>query len=179
MMIFDEKRIGTKDSNLTFSLRFTNIHSQTLSLIPLYSRISPSDPDNEITLPSTSDDPISEAAVARGEEEEFDFPSTLTIFSEARKIEIGNKFRKESDIYYVEAKRSTISSIAQVPIWMYGLLALLGWNEAMAILFNPIYFSFLVVLLISAYAVWKLNLSGPLLHVSKTVTREVYRMADR
>jgi hypothetical protein len=33
---------------------------------------------------------------------------------------------------------------------MYGALAILGWNEAMAILFNPIYFALLVVGLASA-----------------------------
>lgn len=65
-------------------------------------------------------------------------------------LEVTNKFRRDADAYYVEAKRSTVSSIAQIPVWMYGALVILGWNEAMAILFNPLYFAFLLVALGSA-----------------------------
>jgi hypothetical protein len=38
-----------------------------------------------------------------------------------------------------------VSSIAQIPLWMYGALAVLGWNEAMAVLFNPLYFALLLI----------------------------------
>jgi hypothetical protein len=33
---------------------------------------------------------------------------------------------------------------------MYGALAVLGWNEAMAVLFNPLYFAMLLILGASA-----------------------------
>ena len=99
-----------------------------------------------------TDDPDSMAAVDRGEEEEFDFPSTLILFSETRKVDLASRFRKEADAYYVEAKRSTVSSIAQVPYWIYGALVVLGWNEAMAILFNPLYFTVLLLALAGSYA---------------------------
>ena len=55
------------------------------------------------------------------------------------------RFRKDADAFYVEAKRSTVSSVAQIPYWMYGLLVFLGWNEAMVVLFNPIYFTLLLL----------------------------------
>jgi hypothetical protein len=85
-----------------------------------------------------------------GETEEFDFESTLTIFSETKGLDISNRFRRDADAYYVEAKRSTVSGIAQIPYWIYGVLVVLGWNEAMAILFNPLYFATLIIGLISA-----------------------------
>lgn len=154
------------------------ISAQTLALIPLYARIEPADPNLSITLPSTSDDAAQSDAVAKGEEEEFDFPSTLIIFTETRQSEVANRFRKEADAYYVEAKRSTVSSIAQVPYWMYGVMVVLGWNEAMAVLSSPIYFAFLLICIASAYVVWKLNLSGPILQVSRAVGREVHRLAE-
>jgi hypothetical protein len=47
----------------------------------------------------------------------------------------------------VEAKRSTVASIAQIPYWMYGVLVVLGWNEAMMVLFNPLYFAVLLGML--------------------------------
>lgn len=118
------------------------------------------------------------AIVERGEDEEFDFPASLQLFTETRKTEVAARFRKEADAYYVEAKRSTVSSIAQVPVWMYAVMAALGWNEAMAVLRSPLYFTFLLVALASAYVVFRLNLTGPLMQVSKAVGREVHRLAD-
>ena len=97
----------------------------------------------EYSLPSEPSDLSSET-------EEFDFESTLTVFSETKAIDISTRFRRDADAYYVEAKRSTVSGIAQIPYWMYGVLVVLGWNEAMTILFNPLYFVALIVGLISA-----------------------------
>jgi hypothetical protein len=42
-------------------------------------------------------------------------------------------------------------SIAQIPYWMYGVLVVLGWNEAMVVLFNPLYFTFTLMSLVTAY----------------------------
>lgn len=72
------------------------------------------------------------------------------MFTETKALELTNKFRRDADAYYVEAKRSTVSSVAQIPYWMYGVLVVLGWNEAMAVLFSPVYFTFLLVALASA-----------------------------
>lgn len=157
---------------------FRVARDDTLSLIPLYSKIAPMDPKNAITLPSTADDPESALAVEKGEEDEFDFPSSLTIFSETRKAELGARFRKEADAYYVEAKRSMVSSIAQVPLWIYGVMAVLGWNEFIAVLSSPVYFAFLSVLGATAYVIWYLNMWGPVLSVFKAMGREVHRVAD-
>ncbi|SAM78736.1 related to SEY1-GTPase with a role in ER morphology [Ustilago bromivora] len=154
---------------------FRKARDETLSLIPLYSKISPQDVSLSIDLTCTSD--CHPASVSRGEEEDFDFPSTLTVLSEARKAEISTRFRKEADALYVEAKRSTVPSVAQIPVWMFGVMALLGWNEFMAVISSPVYFTFLLVLITGVYVVWKLNLGGPLASVAKAVGREVHRLA--
>ena len=112
-------------------------------MIPIYSKIKPVDTSLEYSLPSEPSD-------LGGETEEFDFDSTLTIFSETKALDISSRFRRDADAYYVEAKRSTVSGIAQIPYWMYVVLVVLGWNEAMAILFNPLYFATLIVGLVSA-----------------------------
>ncbi|PPR02965.1 hypothetical protein CVT26_004909 [Gymnopilus dilepis] len=119
---------------------FKSAKDKTLELVPLYSRISPEDSSLQFELPSEPSDSLSGA-------EEFDFASTLVVFSETKALDLTNKFRKDADAYYVEAKRSTVSSVAQIPYWMYGVLVVLGWNEAMAVLFNPLYFTFLLIAL--------------------------------
>ena len=140
-------------------------------------------------MPSESSDSLSGT-------DEFDFNSTLVIFTETKALELTNKFRKDADAYYVEAKRSTVSSVAQIPYWMYGILVVLGWNEAMTILFNPVYFTFLLIALTAAlvffihessiaflmcchsYIIVQLGMVGPLLRVLRGLAGEVrgYRL---
>ena len=115
-----------------------------MELIPLYWKIKPTDPSLEYTLPSETPDSLTNS-------EEFDFPATLIVFSETKALDLTNRFRKDADAYYVEAKRSMVSSVAQIPYWMYGVLVVLGWNEAMVVLFNPLYFAMLLLMLASAY----------------------------
>lgn len=157
---------------------FRGARDETLALIPLYSKIAPKDPNNQVVLPSTADDPESAQAVERGEEDEFDFTASLKVFTETRKADLDARFRKEADAYYVEAKRSMVSSIAQVPFWIYGVMAVLGWNEFIAIISSPVYFTFIAMLGTTAYIIWYLNMWGPVLSVAKATGREVRRMAD-
>ena len=59
-------------------------------------------------LPSESSDSLSGMV-------KFDFDSTLIIFMETKSLELTNKFCKDAVAYYVEAKWSTVSSVAQIP----------------------------------------------------------------
>ncbi|TFK26512.1 protein SEY1 [Coprinopsis marcescibilis] len=146
---------------------FKKAKEQTLELVPLYSSIKPIDPELEFELPSEGGDDLAN--------EDFDFSSSLTVLSDTKGLDLINKFRRDADAYYVEAKRSTVSSIAQIPYWIYGVLVVLGWNEAMAVLFNPLYFTFLLFSLASAYMIIQLGLTGPLLQVIRTVAGEVQK----
>jgi protein SEY1 len=116
-------------------------HGQTLDLIPLYASIKTTNPAASFDLPpETSSDTSLDA------DADVDFDASLIIFSETKKLDLENRFRRDADAYYVEAKRSMVSSIAQIPMWMYGALVVLGWNEAMTVLFNPLYAAMLLVL---------------------------------
>lgn len=119
---------------------------QTLELIPLYSKIEPEDQSLVFSLPSD----IESFDVLNDNVDQFDFEGSLTVLTDTKILELTNKFRKDADAYYVEAKRSTVASIAQIPYWMYGVLVVLGWNEAMAVLFNPLYFAMLLIGLAAA-----------------------------
>jgi hypothetical protein len=110
---------------------FTEARDKTLALLPLYATIAPTETPSVPTL------------------DEDDDPS-LTLISPAKLFTLESRFKREADAAYVEAKRSMVSSVAQIPVWMYIALAVLGWNEAMAILFNPLYFALLLVAAASA-----------------------------
>ena len=149
---------------------FKKARDTTLDLIPLYAIISPTDKG---TLPDNISADADTAPLPGTTAEEFDFDASLVLLSETKQLDIMSRFKRDSDAYYVEAKRSTVSSVAQIPVWMYGVLVVLGWNEAMAILFNPLYFTFLLISLTGAYAVFQLGLAGPIMSVGKTVLGEV------
>lgn len=150
---------------------FKKARDDTLALLPVYSTIKPSDPDLKLTPPEA------DVADEEADPEAFDEDTALTLVSSTRMHSLEGRFKREADAAYVEAKRSMVSSVAQIPMWVYGLLVVLGWNEAMAVLFNPLYFALVVVGLATAYIVLQLGLAGPLLQVSRTVIGEVQRIA--
>ncbi|KAH7108003.1 root hair defective 3 GTP-binding protein [Auriculariales sp. MPI-PUGE-AT-0066] len=150
---------------------FQKARDETVALIPLYARIEPNDAALQFSLPSEND--------LTQPEGEFDFEETLVVFSESKQLDLTARFRKEADAYYVEAKRSTVSSVAQIPIWMYGVLVVLGWNEAMTVLFNPMLFTFMLMGLAAAWVIVQLNLLGPILHVTRAIGGEVQTQATR
>ena len=66
------------------------------------------------------------------EEEAKSLEEEMTILSEAKRQDLVVRFKKTADGVYVEAKRSAIGGMTQVPLYFYGLLLALGWNEIVA-----------------------------------------------
>lgn len=149
---------------------FKKAREETLELLPLYATVSPVD----AKLPEL---PEPDALDVDLDPEAFDPTTAWTLVSPTRLRGLEARFKREADAAYVEAKRSMVSSIAQVPLWMYGALVVLGWNEAMTVLFNPLYFALLLVAAAGAYLVLQLGLAGPLFQITRTVTGEVKRIA--
>lgn len=140
---------------------FVKARDATLALIPLYATMQPETPPTVV-----------------GDEDTPSWDEARCVLSERRCAELGRRFRRDADAAYVEAKRGTVSSMTQVPWWMYAVLVVLGWNEAMAVLHSPVYFTLLCMLLASAYVVWRMNLAGPMLTVTSHVAKELRAMGE-
>jgi len=65
----------------------------------------------------------------------------MQLLNEAKKRDLLNRFRKTADGVFVEAKRGAIGGVTQVPLYFYGLLLALGWNEIVAGMSFPSPFS--------------------------------------
>jgi hypothetical protein len=63
----------------------------------------------------------------------------MTILSDGKQADLLIRFKKTADGVYVEAKRSAIGGITQVPLYFYGLLLALGWNEIVAGKFSSLF----------------------------------------
>lgn len=139
---------------------FTKARDETLQLLPIYSKIAPL----EESLPEIQDD------------EELDFVASQTILTDGKMHQITNRFRREADAFFIEAKRSMVSSIAQVPPWLFVVLIVLGWNEFVTVLTNPLYLTLVIIFGAGGYVIYMLNLMGPAEQVFKTVLGEVLRI---
>ena len=133
---------------------YTRARESTLSLIPLLSRFrlvetyAPPDlpdfigPQPAGVEPEDEDDLTPIGGV--DEEEGKSLEEEMTVLSESKRQDLVVRFKKTADGVYVEAKRGALGGITQVPLYFYGLLLMLGWNEFMTGTFRRALF-FLVV----------------------------------
>ncbi|CAJ0631706.1 16319_t:CDS:10 [Entrophospora sp. SA101] len=119
-------------------LHFKKARDDALNLIPLFAHIKiPS--DIELDIPSDE---------------------SLTILSETKEHDLTVRFKRESDAFYLEAKRSVVAITAKVPYWILFIIVILGWNEFMVIITSPSYLILTGFFGIIFYVVWLLNLIG-------------------
>ncbi|ONH67256.1 Protein SEY1 [Cyberlindnera fabianii] len=94
------------------------------------------------------------------------------ILTSTQQNKIRKEFLKQAEIAHRDANRSIVSKISQVPPLMYVLLLVLGWNEFMAILRNPLYLVLTIMIGTCLFFVHTLNLWGPLELASNTLIKE-------
>ncbi|KAF8439561.1 RHD3/Sey1 [Kalaharituber pfeilii] len=143
----------------------------TIKLIPLVSHIKLNSTGSEPPLSGFVGPVPADAHLGDEEGADQPFPAAdeFSVLSEAKQVELTNRFKRTADALYVEAKRSTISSVAQIPVYFYALLLALGWNEIWAVLRNPLYFMFMLVLAALGYIIYTLNLAGPMMRVGNAM----------
>ncbi|GFF48023.1 protein sey1 [Aspergillus udagawae] len=161
---------------------YTRARESTLTLIPLLSRFrlaetsAPPPLDRWIGHTPSSATPADEEDLPPiggvDEEEGKSLDEEMTILSEAKRQELTVRFKKAADGVYVEAKRSAIGGMTQVPLYFYGLLLALGWNEIIAVLRNPAYFFLLFVCAVGAYVTYQLNLWGPIIKMTEAASSQ-------
>ncbi|KAF2878199.1 GTP-binding protein Sey1 [Massariosphaeria phaeospora] len=161
---------------------YTKARESTITLIPLLSRFkltktsAPPPLDAWIGDAPASVSPADEEDLAPiggvDDDEGKSLEEEMTILSDAKQADLLVRFKKTADGVYVEAKRSAIGGMTQVPLYFYGLLLALGWNEIVAVLRNPVYFIFLILLGVGAYVTYTLNLWGPMLRMSNAASQQ-------
>lgn len=121
---------------------YTKARESTLTLIPLLSRVqsahtsSPPPLDDWIGPVPVSVTPADEEDLnpigGVDEDDGKSLEEEMTILSDAKRQDIIVRFKKTADGVYVEAKRSAIGGMTQVPLYFYAILLALGWNEIVA-----------------------------------------------
>ncbi len=121
---------------------YAKARESTLALIPLLSKFASSRTSAPLPLDDFIGNIPPEATPADeedltpiggvDEEEGKSLEEELTILTDMKRQDITTRFKKTADGVFVEAKRSAIGGMTQVPLYFYGLLLVLGWNEIMA-----------------------------------------------
>lgn len=165
---------------------YTRARESTLTLIPLLSRFrlattsAPPPLDAWIGAAPATVTPADEEDLTPiggvDEEEGKSLEEEMTVLSDAKQADLSVRFKKTADGVYVEAKRGAIGGITQVPLYFYGLLLALGWNEIWAVLRNPLYFIFMILLGVAAYVTYTLNLWGPMMRMSNAASQQAIEM---
>ncbi|EGR52074.1 uncharacterized protein TRIREDRAFT_75012 [Trichoderma reesei QM6a] len=154
---------------------YTRARESTLTLIPLLAKfklLSSQSPPDLIGFigpqPSGVEAGDEEDLAPIGgvdEEEGKSLEEEMTMLSENKRQDLVVRFKKTADGVYVEAKRSAIGGMTQVPWYFYVLLLVLGWNEIWMVLRNPFMFILLILLGGGTYTAWYLNLLGPMMQM--------------
>ena len=121
---------------------YTKARESTLTLIPLLSRFQSADtstpPQLDVWIGNAppEETPADEEDLAPiggvDEEEGKSLEEEMLTLTDAKRQDVTTRFKKTADGVYVEAKRSAIGGMTQVPLYFYGLLLALGWNEIVA-----------------------------------------------
>jgi len=98
----------------------------------------------------------------------------LIIIDDERSKKILNKFIREIELQYIDAKRSVVSSTSKVPAWFIALTMVLGYNEFISVIKNPIYLLVAVVSGVAVYALYVTNLLKPVLRVIRVVIQDIW-----
>ncbi|KAH6607983.1 hypothetical protein Trco_004296 [Trichoderma cornu-damae] len=161
---------------------YTRARESTLTLIPLLSKFkllsSQASPDLIGFVgaqPSGAEAGDEEDLVPIGgvdEEEGKSLEEEMTMLSENKRQDLVVRFKKTADGVYVEAKRSAIGGMTQVPWYFYVLLLVLGWNEIWMVLRNPLMFILLILIGGGTYTAWYLNLLGPMMQMGNAAVNQ-------
>ncbi|KAJ1960459.1 Dynamin-like GTPase that mediates homotypic ER fusion [Dipsacomyces acuminosporus] len=100
----------------------------------------------------------------------YNFERTLLLISPARGRELSKRFAREADALFLEAKRAMVSTQNHIPVWAIVVMIILGWNEAMTILFNPVYLILVALVGGAAFVVHNLGLWGPVIRALNGAT---------
>ncbi|QLQ82171.1 hypothetical protein HG537_0G04260 [Torulaspora globosa] len=94
------------------------------------------------------------------------------ILNEIQKEKVLQQFRRQINVTVLDSKRSIIKSTTSIPVWIYIIIVILGWNEFMMVIRNPLFVTLTLILAVGFYFVNKFGLWGPVYTVAQSAVGE-------
>jgi hypothetical protein len=165
---------------------FTKAWESSSLLIPLLATFKLSETSEFPDLPgwigaqpAGADDHDEELPPIGGIDDDKSLEEEMTMLSENKRQELAARFKNTADGVFVEAKRSAIGGVTQIPLWFYGILVALGWNELVMVLRNPMLFVFMILIAGGAYIANTMNLLGPMFRMANAAANQGVDMAKQ
>lgn len=91
------------------------------------------------------------------------------------RADLREKLKRQAGAVFMEAKRAQEAAkiTSKIPVWMIGLLVILGWNELMAVLRNPVLLLLTVILVPVIYVAYSMEAQMVLLPAIRATLRPV------
>lgn len=109
----------------------------------------------------------------------------VEVINPAMASELREKLRRQAGAIFLETKRSQEAAkvTSKIPLWIVGLVLLLGWNEFVAVLRNPALLMLTIIILPAAYVAYALDMRtvvgpavtaavGPIVEQAKQTVRQ-------
>lgn len=94
------------------------------------------------------------------------------ILTELQKENVLDQFRRQINITVLDSKRSIITTRTHIPPWIYILLVVLGWNEFVAVVRNPLFVTLTLVFGATFFIIHRFGLWGPVVNVVQSAIGE-------
>lgn len=125
------------------------------------------DDENDFQYDYSDDDDVDNDDVTRTDGSRFN-----TLLNPKQQSKVKLRFKKETDAIYLDAKRSMVANKTSIPTFMYVLLIILGWNEFMAVLRNPILFILAILIITGLYFAYNMQMLGPIITVANAMINQ-------
>jgi hypothetical protein len=100
----------------------------------------------------------------------------LIILSRDEDTNILEKYNEDSNEAFRQAKREqdNLRTTTKIPYYMFIVTAILGWNEFLTVLYNPLASVFFLLLAGVGFVLYKLGMLGPTLVMIESQLRQVW-----
>ncbi|KAJ3081423.1 Dynamin-like GTPase that mediates homotypic ER fusion, partial [Quaeritorhiza haematococci] len=102
-------------------------------------------------------------------------PSNLIAIPTTRQQSLREKLKRDANQAFLDAKRSIVVTMGGVPRWAYILMLILGWNEIIMVLTNPMAFLLLALCAAGTYGLWYTGMLWPVLKFSRNTLEAAAR----
>lgn len=109
------------------------------------------------------------------QDEDEEIPDFMVLLTSADQQSIERRFQRIADSAFVDAKRSVMQQKTHIPMWVFVVIIVLGWNEFTAILRNPVLVLLVLIIGGGAYVVYSLGMADAVINVAEST---FYRTLD-
>ncbi|AQZ17071.1 SEY1 (YOR165W) [Zygosaccharomyces parabailii] len=95
------------------------------------------------------------------------------ILNELQKEKVLQSFKRQINLTVLDSKRSIIKTTTSIPLWVYALIVVLGWNEFMMVLRNPLFVTLALIVAVSLFFIHRFGLWNPVMNMAHNAVDEV------